>query len=132
MSQPFCQEVRDVVIKSAKKFTEVFEGVYLATEGPRLETKAEIKMFSKFAHVVGMTLVPEVILAREKGMCYASICLVSNMAAGLQEELPADEIAKIYEKKKDIVIKIIEEAINEIPKKRKCSCGEAVKKGKIG
>ncbi len=132
MSQPFCEEVRHAIIKSAKKIVEVFEGVYLATEGPRLETKAEIMMFSKFAHVVGMTLVPEVILAREKGICYASLCLVSNMAAGLQKELPADEIVSIYSKKKDMMLKIIKNAIKEIPKERKCGCGEAAIKGKIG
>lgn len=132
MSQPFCMEVRKAIIKSAKKYSKVFEGVYLATEGPRLETKAEIKMFSKFAHVVGMTLVPEVVLAREKEICYASLCVVSNMAAGLQERLPADEIVRIYEKKRDVVIKVIEDAIKEIPQQRRCDCGEAVKKGKIG
>jgi len=132
MSQPFCEEIRHAIIKSAKKFAKVFEGIYIVTEGPRLETKAEIMMFSKFAHVVGMTLVPEVILAKERGMCYASLCLVSNMAAGLQEELPADEIVSIYNKKRDMMVKIIEDAIKEIPKERKCGCSEASIKGKIG
>ena len=54
------------------------------------------------------------------------------MAAGLQERLPADEIVSIYEEKKALVMKIIEEAINKIPKRRSCNCREAIEKGKIG
>ncbi len=132
MSQPFCPEVRDALVTSAEKYAQVSEGIYLATEGPRLETKAEIHMFSTFAHVVGMTLVPEIILAKEKGICYASLCLISNMAAGLQERLPADEIVRIYDKKQDVIMNIVKQAIKGIPQQRKCSCGDAVKKGKIG
>lgn len=131
MSQPFCPEVRNILMAIAKKYAKVHEGTYVVTEGPRLETKAEIHMFSKFAHVVGMTLMPEAVLAKEKGMCYASLCLISNMAAGLQEKLPADEIIRIYNDKKNSVIRIVEEAIKLLPPTKKCSCEDAVKTGKI-
>jgi 5'-methylthioadenosine phosphorylase len=59
-------------------------GVYVCTEGPRLETPAEIAAFAQMgADVVGMTLVPEVFIAREMGLPYASVCIVTNIAAGL-------------------------------------------------
>jgi 5'-methylthioadenosine phosphorylase len=58
-------------------------GTYVCTEGPRLETAAEIAMFSwGGASVVGMTLSPEVWLAAEMGIPYASLCIVTNMATG--------------------------------------------------
>ncbi|MHB0914048.1 MAG: MTAP family purine nucleoside phosphorylase [Armatimonadota bacterium] len=61
-------------------------GTYVCTEGPRLETPAEIRKFRIFGgDLVGMTLVPEVFLARELEMCYASICYVTNYAEGLRE-----------------------------------------------
>ena len=62
------------------------EGVYLCTEGPRLETPAEIKFFSLIgADMVGMTLVPEAFLARELEMCYISLCYISNYAEGIRD-----------------------------------------------
>lgn len=58
-------------------------GTYVCTEGPRLETAAEISLFGwGGAAVVGMTLVPEIWLAAELGLPYASLCIISNMATG--------------------------------------------------
>lgn len=131
MSMPFCPVIRKILFESALKIGIAREGVYAVTEGPRLETKAEINMLKNFAHVVGMTLSPEAILAREKGICYASLCLVSNYASGMQEKMPAKEIKKIYEEKKRDVIKIIEEVILKIPEKRKCECKNAPESGKL-
>ncbi len=131
MSIPFCPVVRKVLVEEAKKKEEIYEGIYVATEGPRLETKAEIKMLSNFADVVGMTLVPEAILAREKEICYASICLVSNYAAGLQKSLDVEEIKRMTEEKKGTIIEIIEECIKNLPEKWDCVCKNAIEKGKL-
>ena len=107
------------------------KGVYLATEGPRLETVSEIKFFSNFADIIGMTVVPEIVLAREKGICYGSICVVCNMAAGLQSELTADEISIIYKEKEPIVSKILALAVDSINEKRNCNCKEALSKATL-
>lgn len=62
-------------------------GIYGAFEGPRFETRAEIRMAAAAGvTVVGMTGVPEVVLAVERGIPYASLCLVANPAAGLGDE----------------------------------------------
>jgi 5'-methylthioadenosine phosphorylase len=56
-------------------------GTYVCTEGPRLETPAEIRHFAAAgADAVGMTLAPECFLARELEMCYAPLCYISNRA----------------------------------------------------
>ncbi len=59
------------------------QGHYICTEGPRLETKAEIELFHQLgADVVGMTLVPELFLAQELKIGYASLCYITNFATG--------------------------------------------------
>lgn len=126
MNNPFCNYLRKLLIESCdiEKNNVHENGIYLTTEGPRLETPAEIKLFSNFTDIVGMTLVPEIVLAREKNICYAAICLVCNMAAGLQAELKTDEISKIFIEKKSLLSKIINKSIINIENKKKCKCYE--------
>lgn len=60
------------------------EGLYGCTEGPRLETAAEVALMARWGvDVIGMTGVPEAVLARELGLCYASVALVVNYGAGV-------------------------------------------------
>jgi len=79
-------------------------------------------MFLNFADIVGMTLVPEIVLAREKGICYASICVVCNMATGLQNKLTANEILEIYNEKESLILKILHSIIKSIGDKQDCDC----------
>ncbi len=69
-------------------------GTYWQTAGPRLETRAEIRMMSQFADLVGMTMASEAIAAQEMGINYASICSVDNYAHGIgQMDLSMEEIS---------------------------------------
>lgn len=62
------------------------EDVYVCTEGPRLETPSEIRKYALYgATLVGMTLVPEVFLAKELEICYAAICYTTNYAEGIRK-----------------------------------------------
>lgn len=69
-------------------------GTYAAVQGPRFETAAEIRrLAADGCHVVGMTAMPEAILAREAGLDYAAVCPVGNLAAGIaSDELSMDEV----------------------------------------
>ena len=135
VTDPYCSSLRNILIKSCKqtKNIRVHErGVYLATEGPRLETVSEIQFFSKHADVVGMTGVPEVVLAREKGVCYATLCVVCNMAAGLQKKLTTDEISKLYKLKQPVIAKILKTTVESIRDKQKtCCCKKALDKASL-
>jgi 5'-methylthioadenosine phosphorylase len=134
MTEPFCSTLRDALLTACEKTKDVSfhpKGVYLVTEGPRLETAAEITLYSTVADVVGMTLVPEVVLAREKGICFASLCLVCNMAAGLQERLPADEIATVYKKKQPVISRILRSAIVSLDETQLCQCPDDVTKAAL-
>ncbi|MCD6542650.1 MAG: MTAP family purine nucleoside phosphorylase [Thermoplasmata archaeon] len=133
MSEPFCPYLRKILIDTCKEHSVDFYGraVYLVTEGPRLETKSEIRFFSNHADVVGMTLVPEVVLAREKEMCYASLTIVCNMAAGLQGKLSAEEIKIFFNEKKKILAQLVKEALMRIEEKRDCRCRESLKEATL-
>lgn len=125
MTEPFCQSLREMLQKSCEKISSLRfhkRGVCLVTEGPRLETAAEIKFYAIVADIVGMTMAPEVILAREKGICFASLCLVCNMAAGLQSRLTADEIACIYTQKEMVISSVLKTTISSLKDARPCHC----------
>ncbi len=84
-TEPYCEELRQACIRSADACGKpvIEDGVYAATQGPRLESAAEInRMERDGADMVGMTGMPEAILAREAGLCYAAIAVVANYAAG--------------------------------------------------
>ena len=89
MTQPYCPHLRDELAAAASTLGEQLAeaGTYVCAEGPRFETPAEIRMFRQLGgDVVGMTSVPEVVLAREAGICYATIAIVTNWAAGISAE----------------------------------------------
>jgi len=88
MKHPFCPDLRHALMYSLHTNGERYydEAVYCCTEGPRLETPAEIQLYHSYgADLVGMTLVPEAFLARELEMCYAPVCYLTNYAEGICE-----------------------------------------------
>jgi 5'-methylthioadenosine phosphorylase len=122
-------------------------GVYVCTQGPRLETTEEIKWFRKNgADLVGMTLAPEVFLARELEMCYTPICYITNYAEGVKDRenrpgelfeglLAGSERAAVDE----AVSHFLEIALAiayALPRDRACTCGQSMERyrreGRIG
>jgi purine nucleoside phosphorylase len=85
-----------------------FGGTYIQTTGPRLETKAEIRMLKDYGHVIGMTMASEATLSMEYGIPYGSLCSIDNYCNGLVKvPLTMQEITDNIAKN----IKIIEEVI---------------------
>jgi 5'-methylthioadenosine phosphorylase len=74
-----------------------------------------------------MTVAPEAVLARELEMCYATVCFVSNMAAGSQQRLTAQEVAEMAKGKMPVIEQILRETIEHLPMSRKCPCAHALK-----
>jgi len=128
LTTPYCPEVRLALAASGKAAGAlVAEGVYVCTEGPHLESPAQIRMLRRFGDVVGMTGYPEVALARELELCYASICIVTNPAAGMRKEaMSATEITGEMAKSAHLLREIIEGVISMMPVERRCSCGRAL------
>jgi 5'-methylthioadenosine phosphorylase len=126
-SEPYCPEVR-AALRGATGGREV---VYACTQGPRLETPAEIRMLAQVADVVGMTGCPEVALARERGLCYGALCVVSNLAAGLQERLAAREVAEATRRAQEQVRKALEAALAALPQARGCACADSLRDARL-
>jgi 5'-methylthioadenosine phosphorylase len=113
-TEPYSNPLRARLVKAAAACKEriVERGVYAATQGPRLETAAEITRLERDgADIVGMTGMPEAALAREISLEYAAIAVVANYAAGRGESehaVPLDRIAAVLEESMGRVRRIIE------------------------
>ena len=89
MAEPFCPQLRGVLITAAKNLQLAHHetGTMLTIEGPRFSTRAESRYFSGLgADVINMSTVPEVILARELGLCYGSIAMATDYDAWREDE----------------------------------------------
>jgi len=130
VSQPYCPTLRLLLTQTARmKKVNVHENtVMAATEGPRYETPAEIRMLKTAGcGIVGMTGAPEAFLARELELCYASISFVSNMAAGLQRQLSAQEVEEKGREASNILNSILMESITNVPARHNdCPCSSAL------
>ena len=95
-TSPFCKIMRAEIINAASKanITLTPSGVYGVTQGPRLETAAEIRKLKRDGcSIVGMTVMPEAALAREMNLPYANCSVVVNWGAGIEaREITMDEI----------------------------------------
>ncbi|MCL6591716.1 MAG: S-methyl-5'-thioadenosine phosphorylase [Firmicutes bacterium] len=126
LTYPYCDGLREVLQQAAALcgYQTRDRGCYVCTEGPRYETAAEIKMFQKLGgDVVGMTGVPEVVLARELGICYASVSVVTNWAAGISPRpLSHEEVVLTMEKNQERLRQLIAKALLMITAEFSCSC----------
>ncbi|MEJ5338794.1 MAG: S-methyl-5'-thioadenosine phosphorylase [Aquificaceae bacterium] len=124
--QLYCPQMRSVLMETLEGLKLPYHpsGVYACTEGPRFETPAEIRAIEKFGgDVVGMTGYPEVVLARELTMCYASLCVVANPAAGIAGyRLTSEEVISLMKKREEEIGKLILEFIERLPEDRTCGC----------
>ena len=114
MTNPYSGRINKVLTDAANKMgVEVRPRlVYVCAEGPRFETAAEIRMYKMLGgDVVGMTGVPEVVLANEKGIEYASVVIATNWAAGMQPKVSHDEVLKVMRKSGRTVKQLIEAAV---------------------
>jgi len=97
-TRPYSEELRELIIQAAKaaNVTVVTNGTYAATQGPRLETAAEVGRLERDGcHIIGMTGMPEAALARELELDYATCAVVANAAAGKGSgEITMQEIEK--------------------------------------
>ncbi len=130
MTNPYCPELREILITAAQALDLPVKtkGTYVCTEGPRFETPAEIKMYSHIGgDLVGMTTVPEVILAREAEICYATVAMVTNFAAGISPTpLTHAEVLAALRQNNENLKKIIIKTVELIPAERDCDCQNAL------
>lgn len=131
VTEPYCPTLRATIKKAADELgiSAHDHGVYVCTEGPRFETPAEIKMFEKLGgDLVGMTNVPEVVLAHEAEICYSTVSMVTNFAAGISPQpLTHAEVLETMATNSDKIRKLIMNSIDKIDLSvRNCNCPKAL------
>ena len=134
VAEPMCPELRKILVSTAKKakINAHSTGTYVCIEGPRFSTKAESRMFRTWdADVVGMTLVPECVLAREAEICYASISMVTDYDVWKDHPVSVDDVLKTMRANIENVKRILVDAIAKIPEERACDCKIALKSALI-
>ena len=118
-SWPYDKSIAEILAESAGSLGIPVKlgGVYGCTQGPRLETAAEIqRLKNDGCNIVGMTAMPEAALARELEIPYASIALVVNWAAGLTEDVISfADISSIMETGTNKIRQVILSAVNNLP-----------------
>ena len=127
---PYCADLRALLSASGMRGgIRVKEaGTYVCVNGPRLETAAEIRAFAGMGgNVVGMTGMPEACLARELAICFSSIAVVTNHAAGISERrLTITEVLKTMEVAMSEIRVLVDGALNTMPTERTCLCVTAL------
>lgn len=134
MTEPFCAEIRRSLVAATRQvFGRAQDGgTFICVEGPRFETPAEIRMYHQWgADIIGTPLVPEVVFAREAGMCFASIAPIINYGAGLAPAVIQSgegSMTDFYYRGTlhTNVERAIALALDGLPDTRGCGCGDAL------
>ena len=130
VADPFCPEllkiVRDTCVNLDFRFHT--DATTICIEGPRFSTRAESRLFRSWgADIIGMTLVPECVLAREAETCYLSVATVTDYDVWAEKPVTWEEVVKTSKTNLVKTKKILEEMIPRIPKERNCNCENALK-----
>ncbi len=132
-AEVYCDNLRDIAVKRCRalKIPVHTKGTVVIINGPRFSSKAESLWYKKMGwHILSMTQYPENVLARELGMCYLSIGLVTDYDAGLEGEpgiqpVTFAEVMKTVEKNARTFRKLVFQIVKNLPKtdgKKSCIC----------
>jgi len=135
---PYCPQLSKLAFQIGKKLKIKIHktGTVVVIAGPRFSTYAESLWFTKMSwEVINMTQYPEVVLAREKKMCYAAIALVTDYDVGISvkekiKPVTTSQIIKVLKANNQNALKLIYQMVKNLPAKS-CSCGQILKGAKI-
>jgi 5'-methylthioadenosine phosphorylase len=130
-ADPYCPVGRDTLRRTAAAagVPLIDGGTMVVVEGPRFSTRAESRWFvSLGAAVVNMTAHPEAILARELGLCYSSLAIVTDLDAGVEGDhgVTQDEVFRVFAENIERTRALLLAAVTELPATRECPCGHAL------
>jgi 5'-methylthioadenosine phosphorylase len=128
LADPFCP---DLIAAARTVGTELgtpfFDAkTYVCVEGPRFSTRAESAYFRSFADIIGMTLVPEVTLARERAICYACLAMVTDYDVWADRPVEAKEIVETMHRNSDRMRKVLTQLVPKIAEAPTCRCAKAL------
>jgi len=132
MADPYCPELSSVALAAGRDqgITMHEGGTVVVIQGPRFSTKSESRWFRQAGwEVINMTQYPEAALARELGLCYASIALITDYDTGVEGEdgvqpVTQEEIFAFFDANLEKVRGLLFDAIERIPAAAGCSCSD--------
>lgn len=130
-ADPYCPQLRKLMGEMAKPLNLPLHesGTVVVVNGPRFASRAESEYYRKNSwDIINMTQYPELILAREMEMCYASVCLVTDYDVGLKGASPvsAQEVSEMFKQNSERLRRLILDCIPNVPAARECSCKNAL------
>lgn len=128
LADPFCPELRKLSAETAKELNFPFHesATYVCVEGPRFSTRAESRLFRGWgAEIIGMTLVPEVSLARELGICYTTLATVTDYDVWAEKPVTAEEVVVMLKSNVEKVKSLLAKLIPKLTKERECQCSKS-------
>jgi 5'-methylthioadenosine phosphorylase len=129
LSTPYCPEMRQALLGAAERAGIALRhaGTYVCVDGPRYESPAEVRMFGSWGgDVVGMTGIPEVVFAREAGLCYSAVAIVTNLGAGLgSSPLLHGAVEQQMAGAARRVLELIAAATRILPAEPQCPCAKS-------
>ncbi|MBU0628405.1 MAG: S-methyl-5'-thioadenosine phosphorylase [Nanoarchaeota archaeon] len=132
MAEPFCNDLRNALFETAKelKFKVHEKGTVVTIQGPRFSSRAESHMFRSWkADVINMSTVPECVLAREAGICYAVVCMSTDYDCWHESEESVDiqMVLKTFKQNAEKVVRLFIKAIPKIKDNPECYCRTDIK-----
>ncbi|MCI0384523.1 S-methyl-5'-thioadenosine phosphorylase [Streptomyces sp. CNQ085] len=130
-ADPYCETGRAVAVEAARghDWEPVDGGTMVVIEGPRFSTRAESRWHAAQGwSVVGMTGHPEAVLAREMGLCYSSIALVTDLDAGAEtgEGVSHEEVLQVFTQNVGRLREVLFDTVAGLPAERDCDCATAL------
>ncbi|HZX13923.1 MAG TPA: S-methyl-5'-thioadenosine phosphorylase, partial [Thermodesulfobacteriota bacterium] len=131
MADPVCPDLSHVLYKASKKAGATVHngGIYICVEGPQFSSRAESNIYRNWGvDVIGMTNMPEVKLAREAEICYATLALSTDYDCWHEEhdDVNVNDVVMTLTRNVELSKRIIREVIPMIPDRRSCICSNAL------
>ncbi|HLY76659.1 MAG TPA: S-methyl-5'-thioadenosine phosphorylase [Thermoplasmata archaeon] len=128
MADPFCPELLGRAATAGQSVGAPFHTgkTYVCVEGPRFSTRAESRFFRGFADIIGMTLVPEVTLARERALCYGLLAMVTDYDVWAEHPVDAQEIVRVLHENVARVRGVLATLLPRLDAPRTCECAHAL------
>ena len=131
-ADPMCNNFSDVVYDAAKDAGAAVHkgGTYICMEGPAFSTRAESNLYRSWGvDVIGMTNVPECKLAREAGLCYATLALSTDYDCWYEghDDVSVEAVVATIHKNVAMAREVIKAVVKKIPAERTCGCEDAIR-----
>jgi 5'-methylthioadenosine phosphorylase len=133
LADPFCPELCREITSAGAGADTPFEPnrTYVCVEGPRFSTRAESRFYQGFADIIGMTLVPEVTLARERALCYACLAMVTDYDVWADHPVQAADVVRVMGENSNRMQRVLEELFPRLSGPRRCACARSLENASV-